>query len=104
MFVHRVREPEFPKDSGAFVRWVDAMNADMRELGAELCERHEFALVHSHDWLVAGAAELAARQVGLPWLTTVHATECGRHQGWVQNHPQSHIHASSGRWSAAPTG
>ncbi len=24
---------------------------------------------------------------------TVHATEYGRHQGWVQNHPQSHIHA-----------
>jgi glycogen synthase len=69
------------------------MNRDMRELGDELCERHEFALVHSHDWLVAGAAEPLARGLGVPWLTTVHATEFGRHQGWVQNHPQSHIHA-----------
>jgi glycogen(starch) synthase len=25
-------------------------------------------------------------------VVTVHATEYGRHQGWVQNHPQSHIH------------
>ncbi len=25
---------------------------------------------------------------------TIHATEYGRHQGWVQNHPQSHIHAA----------
>jgi glycogen synthase len=93
VFVHRVREPQFPKDPSAFVHWVEAMNADMTELAEELCEQHDFALVHSHDWLVAGTAELIARQIGRPWLTTVHATEWGRHQGWVQNHPQSHIHA-----------
>ena len=92
--VHRVREPQFPRDPAAFVRWVEAMNADMHALAAELCERYEFDLVHSHDWLVAGAAGLAARQIVRPWLVTVHATEFGRHQGWVQNHPQSHIHAA----------
>jgi glycogen(starch) synthase len=92
--VHRVREPPFPKDVSAFVRWVDAMNADMRERGNELAERFEFDLVHSHDWLVAGAAEAVARSAGRPWLVTVHATEFGRHQGWVQKHPQSHIHAA----------
>jgi glycogen(starch) synthase len=91
--VHRVREPPFPLEVSAFVRWVEAMNEDMRELGDELCDRFEFELVHSHDWLVAGAAERVARRIGRPWLTTVHATEFGRHQGWVQKHPQSHIHA-----------
>jgi glycogen(starch) synthase len=93
VIVHRVREPQFPRDPTAFVRWVQAMNSDMRELGEELCARYGFDLVHSHDWLVAGAAELVARRFGIPWLVTVHATEYGRHQGWVQNHPQSHIHA-----------
>jgi glycogen synthase len=92
--VHRVREPPFPKDVAAFVRWVEAMNADMRELGFELSDRIEFELVHSHDWLVAGAAEAVARVLARPWLVTVHATEFGRHQGWVQKHPQSHIHAA----------
>jgi glycogen(starch) synthase len=92
--VHRVREPQFPKDVDAFVRWVEAMNSDMLELGLELCERHDFDLVHSHDWLVAGAAESLAGRVSRPWLVTVHATEYGRHQGWVQKHPQSHIHAA----------
>jgi glycogen(starch) synthase len=92
--VHRVREPQFPRDPTAFVRWVDAMNADMHAVAADLCDRLEFDLVHSHDWLVAGAAKLAARQIERPWLVTVHATEFGRHQGWVQNHPQSHIHAA----------
>jgi glycogen(starch) synthase len=94
VLVHRVREPAFPKDPSAFVRWVDEMNADMRELAFELCDRFAFDLVHSHDWLVAGAAEPVARRSERPWLVTVHATEFGRHQGWVQNHPQSHIHGA----------
>ncbi len=92
VFVHRVREPEYPRDVDAFVGWVAAMNADMRDLGIELCERFDFDLVHSHDWLVASAAERLARRSGRPWLTTIHATEFGRHQGWVQTYPQSHIH------------
>ncbi|HET8672422.1 MAG TPA: glycosyltransferase family 4 protein [Thermoleophilaceae bacterium] len=91
--VHRIREPVYPKDINEFVRWVDRMNHDMRGLGAGLCWLHDFDLVHSHDWLVAGAASALARLLGVPWLVTVHATEFGRHQGWVDKHPQSHIHA-----------
>ena len=91
--VHRVREPTYPRgDVEAFVRWVDHMNEDMLERGSELFERFEFDLVHSHDWLVAGAAEPLARRHGCPWVVTVHATEYGRHQGWVDKYPQSHIH------------
>ncbi len=93
VIVHRVREPPFPKDINAFVRWVDAMNAHMRALGIELCDRYDYDLVHSHDWLVAGAAQSISRHLDRPWLVTVHATEYGRHQGWVHKHPQSHIHA-----------
>ena len=89
--VHRVPEPPFPKDVSAFVRWVAAMNADMFALGLEL---GDFDLVHSHDWLVADAARRLARRLRRPWLVTVHATEYGRHQGWVQHHPQSYIHAA----------
>jgi glycogen(starch) synthase len=94
VIVHRVREPEFPKhDLDAFIAWVDRMNEDMRATGAELAARLDFDLVHSHDWLVADAARALARSRGLPWLVTVHATEHGRHQGWVDKHPQAHIHA-----------
>jgi glycogen synthase len=91
--VHRVREPTYPKgDVEAFIRWVDHMNADMLERGTELSKSLDFDLVHSHDWLVAGAAEPLARRHRRPWVVTVHATEFGRHQGWVKNYPQSHIH------------
>jgi glycogen(starch) synthase len=93
VIVHRVREPPYPKDVEQFVRWVQAMNEDMLDAAGALCERFEFDLVHSHDWLVAGAAERVARAGSLPWITTIHATEYGRHQGWVNKHPQSHIHA-----------
>jgi glycogen(starch) synthase len=91
--VHRLTEPGFPTDPSAFVVWVAEMNGDIRLRARELCESLEFDLVHSHDWLVAWGAELTARRFSLPWLTTVHATEFGRHQGWVQRHPQSRIHA-----------
>ena len=59
--VHRVREPQFPKDVTAFVRWVGDMNRHMRARGDEL-QQFQFDVVHSHDWLVAGAAELAGHE------------------------------------------
>lgn len=92
--VHRVREPSFPRDDlDAFLAWIEQMNADMLAAADGLVERLGFDLVHSHDWLVAGAAERLAARLRVPWVVTVHATEHGRHQGWVDKHPQSHIHA-----------
>jgi glycogen(starch) synthase len=69
------------------------MNSDMRERAGELCEELDYDVVHSHDWLVSVAAERTARWFHVPWVTTVHATEFGRHQGWVHTRPQSRIHA-----------
>jgi len=34
-----------------------------------------------------------------PLVVTIHATEYGRHQGWVNDHPQSHIHGVE-KWMA----
>ena len=91
--VHRVTEPPFPRDDlDAFVKWVEKMNRHMRAAGAEVAERFSFDVVHGHDWLVAKAAKSLARKLDLPYLTTIHATEYGRHQGWVDKHPQSYIH------------
>ncbi len=91
--VHRIREPEYPRgDLAAFIRWVARMNEDLATAGSALADRLPFDVVHSHDWLVAGAGERLARAAGCPWLVTVHATEHGRHQGWVDKWPQSHIH------------
>ena len=95
--IHRLAEPPFPTDVRAFVRWVKAMNRDMRRLGDQLADTIGFDLIHSHDWLVASAADEIARRIRRPWLVTVHATEYGRHQGWVEKYPQSHIHGAERR-------
>ena len=95
--IHRVREPSRPSDLGEFVAWVERMNADMRAAGVELGDRHEFEVVHGHDWLVAMACDHLARRFGAALVTTIHATEHGRHQGWVDKPPQSYIHGVE-RW------
>jgi glycogen(starch) synthase len=90
--VHHVREPERPRDLGEFVTWVEHMNADMLATGVEVGDRYAFDLVHCHDWLVAVAGDHLANRFRCPLAVTIHATEYGRHQGWVDKHPQSHIH------------
>jgi glycogen synthase len=99
VWVHRVREPRRPRDLGEFVTWVEHMNADMLAAGVELGDRFDFDLVHGHDWLVAGAGDHLARRFRCPLVVTIHATEYGRHQGWVDKHPQSYIHGVE-RWMA----
>ena len=97
--VHRVREPRRPRDLGEFVAWIEHMNSDMLAAGVELGERVSFDVVHGHDWLVASAGDHLARLLRCPLVVTIHATEYGRHQGWVGNHPQSYIHGVE-RWMA----
>jgi glycogen(starch) synthase len=41
---------------------------------------------------VAGACDHLANRFRAPFVVTIHATEYGRHQGWVAQHPQSYIH------------
>jgi glycogen(starch) synthase len=90
--VHRVREPNRPRDLAEFVTWIEHMNTDMLSAGIALGDDIEFDLVHGHDWLVASACDHLAKRFECPLVMTIHATEYGRHQGWVDKHPQSHIH------------
>src|SRR5213075_3244079 len=47
VIVHRVAEPDFPKDDlDAFIAWVEDMNSDLAVAGERLGERLEFDLVH----------------------------------------------------------
>jgi len=99
VLVHRVREPKRPRELGEFVTWIEHMNADMLAAGVELGDRYAFDVVHGHDWLVAVAGDHLAKRFRCPLAVTIHATEYGRHQGWVEKHPQSHIHGVE-RWMA----
>jgi glycogen synthase len=90
--VHRVPEPGWPRDLDRFVAWVDRMNEDMLAAGELLAQERCYRLVHGHDWLVAGVAGTLSERLAIPYVTTIHATEHGRHQGWVADEPQAHIH------------
>jgi glycogen(starch) synthase len=97
--VHRIPEPSYPRDLDRFLGWVEQMNEDMLAAGRALAEEHCYELVHGHDWLVARAAATLSDELEIPYVTTIHATEHGRHQGWVDKPPQSTIHAVE-RWMA----
>jgi glycogen(starch) synthase len=97
--LHRVREPKRPGELTEFITWVEHMNTDMLAAGVELGDRFAFDLVHGHDWLVAAAGDHLAKRFDTPMIVTIHATEYGRHQGWVDKQPQSHIHGIE-RWMA----
>jgi glycogen(starch) synthase len=91
--IHRVREPRWPRDLDRFVAWVEQMNEDMLAAGEALAAERPYDLIHGHDWLVAQASAALAERLQVPYLTTIHATEHGRHQGWVADQPQAHIHS-----------
>jgi glycogen synthase len=71
----------------------------MLAAGVEVGDQHDFDVVHGHDWLVAVAGDHLAKRFRCPLVVTIHATEYGRHQGWVDKHPQSYINGVE-RWMA----
>ncbi len=50
-------------------------------------------VVHAHDWLVAHPAIALAQFYDVPMVSTIHATEAGRHSGWVSGATSRQVHA-----------
>lgn len=50
-------------------------------------------VVHAHDWLVAHPAIALAEFYDVPMVSTIHATEAGRHSGWVSGRISRQVHA-----------
>lgn len=59
-----------------------------------------YDVVTAHDWVVGQAAVTVADALGLPLVTTLHATEAGRHQGWLPGALSRAIHSTEGWLSA----
>lgn len=92
VFVHYVPRHRFAGEDG-FLLWVLQFNLEMADLGKELLARlsHQRLILHAHDWLVAQAARELREAFGVPLITTIHATEYGRHRG-LHNELQWTIH------------
>ena len=50
-------------------------------------------VVHAHDWLVAHPSIALADYFGVPLVATLHATEAGRHSGWVAGPVNRQVHS-----------
>jgi glycogen synthase len=82
--------PGFTDD---LLAWTTALNHALTRTGLAVCAGRSFDVVHAHDWLVAHAATTLARHLGVPLVATLHATEAGRHQGWLPGPVNRTIHS-----------
>ena len=72
--------------------WTMAMGHAMTRAGLSLKDWRP-DLVHAHDWLVAHPAVALAEFFDVPLVSTIHATEAGRHSGWVSGEVSRQVHA-----------
>lgn len=90
--VYRVCVP--PDDN--FFHWVGKMNEVMRVAGENLVNGlGTFDLIHAHDWLVADSAIALKHRFKIPLISTIHATEYGRHNG-IHNDTHAYIASKEG--------
>jgi glycogen(starch) synthase len=95
--VHIVRAPEdpvtFPLATGSLLAWTMAFNHTLTRAALRAAGTGGYDVIHAHDWLVAHTAVALAEHLDLPLVTTIHATEAGRHQGWLPGELSRAIHS-----------
>ncbi|MFI9815696.1 glycosyltransferase family 4 protein [Saccharothrix variisporea] len=75
------------------VAWTLAMGHAMTRAGLNLLRGWRPDVVHAHDWLVTHPAIALAEAAGVPLVATVHATEAGRHSGWLSQTLNQQVHS-----------
>jgi len=75
------------------VAWTLGMGHAMVRAGQRLVGDWRPDVVHAHDWLVAHAAVALAELAGVPLVATFHATEAGRHSGWLSQPLNQQVHS-----------
>ncbi|KOV79818.1 glycosyltransferase family 4 protein [Nocardia sp. NRRL S-836] len=79
----------FEKD---LVAWTLAMGHALVRAGLALGPWRP-DVVHAHDWLVTHPAVALAEAFGVPLVATIHATEAGRHSGWLSHPLNQQVHS-----------
>ncbi|HEX4251829.1 MAG TPA: glycosyltransferase family 4 protein [Pseudonocardia sp.] len=81
---------EFERD---LVAWTLGMNHGMLRAAPRWLGGWRPDVVHAHDWLVAHAAIGLADLLEVPLVVTLHATEAGRHAGWLTSVVSQQVHS-----------
>jgi len=92
--------PRFPLDTHNLLAWTMAFNHSLTRAALRAAESADYDVIHAHDWLVAHTAVTLKEHLDLPLVGTIHATEAGRHQGWLPEPMNKTIHSVE-YWLAA---
>ncbi|MFR9779164.1 glycosyltransferase family 4 protein [Micromonospora sp. MS34] len=82
----------FPLATSSLLAWTMAFNHTLTRAALRAAETGDHDVIHAHDWLVAHTAVTLAEHLSRPLVTTIHATEAGRHQGWLPEEMNRTIH------------
>lgn len=85
--------PLFTLSTPTLLAWTMAFNHTLTRAALRAAESYEFDIIHAHDWLVTHTAVTMAEHLDLPLVATIHATEAGRHQGWLPEELNRSIHS-----------
>ncbi|MHB8512335.1 MAG: glycosyltransferase family 4 protein [Actinomycetota bacterium] len=92
--VHVLRVGEYPPkiSFSELIPWVLQFNIGVLEHATKILMNEAIDVVHAHDWLVAYAAAACKNVYEAPLVATIHATEYGRHQGYLPEPMNKLIH------------
>ena len=88
--------PEVPFGESTLLAWVLGMQTGMIRAasGARPLDMGSYDIIHAHDWVTAHAGIALRDALGARALVaTIHATEAGRHQGWLPGPLSDAIHS-----------
>jgi glycogen(starch) synthase len=95
--VRIVRAPEDPARfalaTPSLLAWTMAFNHTLTRAALRAAATASFDVIHAHDWLVTHTAVTLKEHLDLPLVATIHATEAGRHQGWLPEDLNRSIHS-----------
>ncbi|TDC29791.1 glycosyltransferase family 1 protein [Micromonospora sp. 15K316] len=93
----------FPLATNSLLAWTMAFNHTLTRAALRATEAGDYDVIHAHDWLVAHTAMTLREHLDIPLVTTIHATEAGRHQGWLPEEMNRTIHGVE-QWLASESG
>ena len=83
--------------------WVAGLGQALIVAGLRVGGHVQPDVLHAHDWLTCDAALALHTALEVPLVATVHATEAGRHQGWLPSAMSRQINAHEAQLTSAST-
>ncbi|MGN9810448.1 glycosyltransferase family 4 protein [Micromonospora sp. BQ11] len=93
----------FPLATSSLLAWTMAFNHTLTRAALRATESQSYDVIHAHDWLVAHTAMTLREHLDIPLVSTIHATEAGRHQGWLPEEMNRTIHGVE-QWLSTESG